>query len=96
MIRITCINKDNGNHENPHLAITYLGWIEDGTNAVGKWARLQLYRWIKEQGGIAYVMDAIKNRVYVKPAVSVMGNPYVRTESDGKVTNNLLSLIECK
>ena len=28
-IRITCINKDGGNHENPNVAISHLGWTED-------------------------------------------------------------------
>lgn len=32
-IRITCINKDNGDHENPNLAITHLGWINEADNS---------------------------------------------------------------
>lgn len=41
-VKITCIKKDNGNHENPNLAITDLGWIEDGTGKTGKSRRLGL------------------------------------------------------
>lgn len=31
-IRIICIKKANGDHENSYVAISHLGWIEDGTN----------------------------------------------------------------
>lgn len=42
-IKITCINKDNGYHENPNLAITHLGWINEQTNESGKNTRLEIY-----------------------------------------------------
>ncbi len=47
-IRITCINKDNGYHENPNLAITHLGWIGDDGKP-GKSTRLEIYNWIKNE-----------------------------------------------
>lgn len=96
MIRITCINKDNGYHDNPHEAISFLGWVEDDTGIQGKWSRIQLYNWIKDQHGIAYVTDAFGHKVYVQTAVSRNLNPFVRTVSDGRETNNLLSLVECR
>jgi hypothetical protein len=95
-IRITCINKDAGNHENPHTAISYLGWLEDGTGKSGKMARLDLYNWIKDKGGVAYVQDGFGNKVSVKTAVTSNGTKYVRTYSDNTPTDNLLKLPECK
>ena len=44
-IRITCINKDGGYHENPHVAISNLGWVEDETAKTGKTARLLRTPW---------------------------------------------------
>lgn len=46
-IRITCINKSGGYHEDPHHAISHLGWIADGTGNTGKSTRLEIYEWIK-------------------------------------------------
>ncbi|MEA2206531.1 MAG: hypothetical protein QOE77_3307 [Blastocatellia bacterium] len=57
-IRITCINKAGGNHEDPHVAISILGWIEDGTGKTGRNSRLEIYNWVKE-GGRAYVQDSL-------------------------------------
>ncbi len=57
-IRITCIKKDGGNHENPHVAISELGWINEGTNESGRSDRLTLYNWIKDKKGQAYVKDS--------------------------------------
>lgn len=35
-VRITCIHKSGGYHENPHEAISDFGWINEATNATGK------------------------------------------------------------
>ena len=34
--RITCIDNANGQHENPYVAISHLGWEEDGTGKTGR------------------------------------------------------------
>lgn len=94
-VRITCINKDNGYHENPHEAIEWLGWINEQTNKSGRSSRLDMYDFVEKQGGQAFVRDGFGNVAYVHGAISASGNPYVRTVSDGKWTNNLLSLPEC-
>jgi hypothetical protein len=94
-IRITCIKKDAGNHENPHVAISELGWTEDGTGNTGRWSRLKMYDWIKNQNGYAYVRDTLGNTVRVGTAESATGTKYVRTYRDGKWTDNLLALDEC-
>lgn len=93
-IKITCINKNNGNHENPNLAITHLGWIEDGTGKVGKSNRLTIYNWIKNENGYAYV-EKNGRKVKVITAETSSGTKYVKTEADSTTVNNLLSLREC-
>lgn len=93
-IRITCINKANGQHENPYLAITHLGWVEDGTGKADKSTRQALYDWIEIQGGQAYVQQG-NGRTKVITAVSPRGTKYVKTEANSTETDNLLKLLEC-
>lgn len=94
-VRITCISKDNGNHENPHAAIQSLGWIEDGTAKRGTSTRLEMYDWIKNRSGDAYVRDGQGNTVRVGTAETSRGTKYVRTYRDRTWTDNLLALPEC-
>jgi hypothetical protein len=94
-IKITCINKDNGHHEDPHLAISYLGWLDENTKESGKYSRLQMVDFL-EKGNTAYVKDYFGNIAYLVVRVSQFGNKFVKTIADGKVTNNLLTLMECK
>lgn len=89
---ITCINKDNGNHENSHTAISHLGY-NDSTGRY-KTTRLEMYDFLKK-GGQAYVKDRFGNVVYVTTAVTVLGTKYVRTYADRTLTDNLLALPEC-
>lgn len=93
-IRIRCINKDRGNHENPHTAISYLGWVDESGN-IGKSSRIEMYDWIKDKRGQAYVQDAYGNKAYLMTAVTPFGTKYVRTYSDKTPTDNLLQLPEC-
>ena len=44
--RITCINKDNGDHHDPHLAITHFGWLDEATNNRGKYTRSEMVLFI--------------------------------------------------
>ena len=92
-IKITCINKDSGNHDNPNLAITHLGWINDVTGNTGITTRLDLYDFIKK-GNYVYV-ERLGNKVKVITAETTNGTKYVKTESDSTTNNNLLSLPEC-
>ena len=93
-VRITCINKDNGDHYDPHEAIAYLGWINESTSNTGKSTRLEMVDFI-EKGNQAYVKDAHEHKVFVVVRTSRAGNKYVQTEADGRLTNNLLELSEC-
>jgi hypothetical protein len=61
-VRITWISKAHGDREDPHVAISDLGWVEDGTNKLGRTNRIEMHDWVK-RGGRAYV------RIYnAKPA----------------------------
>ena len=77
------------------MAISDLGWVEDGTNKIGRTDRIEMHNWVK-QGGRAYVRDADGNTVYLVAKVSSWGNPFVQTISDGRPTDNLLYLQECR
>ena len=94
-VRITCINKSNGYHQNPYTAIETLGWIEDGTNTTGRTERLVMFEWVLK-GGIAYVLDARNNRANLIAATTALGTKYVKTVADETKSDNLLQLPECK
>lgn len=94
-IRITCINKSGGYHDDPHHAISYLGWIQDGTGSTGKSTRLQMYDWLKNQNGQAYVLDGRGNKAYVGTRENQNGTQYLQTYADRVWTDNLLALPEC-
>jgi hypothetical protein len=94
-IRITCIKKDGGNHENPHLAISLLGWRNEQTNESNFSTRVQMYDWVRN-GGIAVVIDRLGNRAQLEAVLTPLGTKYVRTRPDRTLTDNLLSLQECR
>ena len=94
-VRITCIKKSGGYHENPHEAIETLGWINEATDQTGRSTRLEIYDFVVNKKGQAYVKDNHGNTAYLLGATSAKGNKYVRTVSNGKWTDNLLSLPEC-
>lgn len=95
IVRITCINKDNGNHYNPHEAITHLGWLNESDGTSNKMTRLQAVDYI-EKGNKAYVKDSRGNVAYLVVRTSTSGNKFVQTVADGKYSDNLLELPECK
>jgi len=94
-VKITCINKDNGNHYDPHEAITHLGWIDESNGKMGKSTRAEMVKFLKD-GNRAYTKDSAGNVAYLVVRVSRSGNEYVKTVADGKETDNLLYLVECK
>ncbi len=93
MVRITCINKDNGDHYDPYLGITDFGWKEESTGKTGKCTRSQMVTYL-EEGNTAYVADSRGNVVWLVVRLR-QGVKYVKTESNGKETDNLLALSEC-
>jgi Protein of unknown function (DUF3892) len=93
-IRITCIKKDAGNHENALTAISELGWKEESTGATGRKTRLEMYNWLSTVN-IAYVKDGNGNMAYLMKAETARGTKYVKTKPDATPDDNLLKLGEC-
>jgi len=94
-VRIICIKKDAGNHENPYVAIDYLEWINERINVKGITDRTKIHDWIKDENGEAYIIDQFGNKTYLIPAVSPQGNKYVKTTVDEALTDCLLLLPDC-
>lgn len=95
-VKVTCINKDNGNHENPYTAITHLGWVNEATGEGGKCTRLQMYEFV-EKNGDAYVVDPYdRSKAHLVTRISPAGTKYVRTVSNDTGRDNLLALPECR
>jgi hypothetical protein len=95
MVRITCINKDGGNHYNPYFGITHYGWINPSDGATGKSTRQEMVDFLVNKKGTAYVEDSYVNKVYCEVRY-YENRPYIATVADGRETNNLLNLMECK
>ena len=94
-IRIICIKKANGNHENPYVAILSLGWVSPSDKKRGITSREGMYNWLLN-GGYAYVEDLNGNRAKLITAVSSKGTKYVKTEANDSKSDNLLNLFECQ
>jgi hypothetical protein len=92
-VRITCINKSGGYHDNPHAAISHYGWLYSSEKR-GKMTRIQAVEWIGK-GNDAYVENAYGNKAYCYVRTSTNGVKFLQTQSDGRDTNNLLELPEC-
>lgn len=92
-LRVVCINKDGGNHQNPYESISRLGWKSDA----GKVETCTLAAMVDflEKGNKAYTQDSNGNMAFLGVNVSAAGHKYVQTHADGKWNNNLLSLNEC-
>lgn len=94
-IRITCITKAGGNHENPYVAISHLSWTNEQTNEKGTNTREVIHDWVKD-GGVGYVKDSCGNVARLIAEVSPRGTKYVKTEPDNITSDNLLKLPECR
>jgi Protein of unknown function (DUF3892) len=94
-VRITCISKDAGNHQNPHEGITHVGWVNEQTHATGNSTRAAMIKYIEIDHGQAYVKDAHGRIAYVGVVTPLGRSKYLRTYADRVWTDNLLSLPEC-
>jgi hypothetical protein len=94
-VKITCIEKDKGNHENPYVAISRMKWKVGSTNETGSSTREQVYDFVS-RGGEVYVKDASGNKAKLEAKVSTKGTKYVKTVADDVKSDNLLKLPECK
>ena len=79
-IRITCITKSSGyHHADPHHAIERLGWINEESRKTGNNTRLELYDWIKNEQGQAYVLDSRGNKAVVDTRKRAGQQKYLQT-----------------
>jgi hypothetical protein len=93
-VRIVCINKAGGHHDEPHEAINRYGWVDDAnSNNKGRTNRSQMVEFI-EEGNSAYVTDGI-NKAFCRVRQNKYGTKFLQTVSDGKWSDNLLRLPEC-
>jgi hypothetical protein len=93
-VRIVCIKKDEGEYNNPYMAIDYLEWVNERVNIKGITDRSKIHDWIKKDNGEAYIIDHKGNKVYLIPAICPEGNKYVKTAED-ETTDCLLLLPLC-
>ena len=93
-VRITCIKKDSGNHENPHTAISTLGWKEYGTGNTGRSTRLEMYKFVVEDKEYAYVQDPYGNQAKLIGGVTPRGAKYIKTVADETKADHRLKLLE--
>jgi hypothetical protein len=95
-IRVTCIKKSGGFHSDPHHAISELGWINEQTQETGTSTRLEIYDWIKNRNGVAYVRDSKGHQATVGTREHSNGHKFLQTYADRVWTDNLLALPECR
>jgi Protein of unknown function (DUF3892) len=95
-IRITCITKAGGDHENPYVAISRLGWVNLFNPAEkSSSTRQEMFDFVMK-GGEAFVYDrtgTIRSKLIC--ATSPKGTKYVTTQADSTKKDNLLELGEC-
>ena len=77
-----------GGTEHEHIAS--LRWVQDGTTDTKSNTREELVDWFQVKGGEGYVLDGAGHKAIVKVVDATP--PYLRTQSDGVWTNNLLAL----
>lgn len=94
MVQITCINKDGGDHYDRHEGITNFGWVNPDTSVRGNSNRSEMVAWL-ENGGYAFTKDIFGNMAKLVVR-SNQGRKYVQTLADGRWTDNLLALNECR
>jgi len=94
-VKITCIKKDNGNHENSYVAITSMNWLNEADQKTGTSTRVEMYDFVKD-GGDAYVKDTAGNKAKLVAHITEKGTKYVKTVADDVKSDNLLKLGECE
>jgi len=90
ILNVTCINKTD--RYNPWERISSVGGVANGR----PWKHTQEEAVSAiEHRLISYFVSKAGQSVRVIVAVSAYGHKYIKTEADGEVPNNLLSLPEC-
>lgn len=87
--QITCINKSN--RYDPHERITHVGGYVTSHWKLTQQQAIELI----ENGTWRFYVKVGSTFVWVVVSVSQYGHKYLKTENDGQMPNNLLSLPEC-
>lgn len=90
--RVTCINKQD--RDNPYESITHIGGYTDSKDSYFRITQDKAISQI-ESGKYRFYVNVDGDQVDVIVAKSRFGNKYLKTEADGDLPNNLLSLAEC-
>ncbi len=96
VIKITCISKERGEHENPYLSISRFGWVDEFVP----------YKIVNRSMDEMYdmIMNGISAFVYERNSfvrynlgcvVCSKGVKYVKTQPKGSKRDRLLELDEC-
>ncbi len=93
-VKITCIDKPSGNLQDPHEAISQYGWFNETTQESGVASRDEMVDFMKK-GGSAYVKDSFGNQAFCRLRQNIYGTEFLQTITDGKWSDNLLSLPRC-
>ena len=95
-IKIICISKESGEHENPYLAISRLGWVDEFvTYKMGNCSREEMFDMILNgTSAFVYEQNSIV-RYKLGCAISSDGKKYVKTQVNGSSRDRLLELNEC-
>lgn len=92
MVRIIGVKKQPGN--STHLGISQFRWINEQTQQTGQTDLPNMYDWIVNKKGQAYIRDTAGNQIAVFGAVSPNGQTYLRAVKNGAWSDDLLTLPE--
>jgi hypothetical protein len=77
-----------------HDRIKEVEWVNPETKNTGRSSRLEMYDWIKDKDGKAFVTDSAGDKAYVGTRENEYGTKYIQTYADGIWNDNLLALPE--
>ncbi len=75
-----------------HERIAELEYINQKDSTTGRTSRENLYDWLKNDNGVAFVKDNAGDKVNVYPRLNNYGTKYVQTYADNTWKDNLLHL----
>lgn len=88
---VKCVTKDD--RLNPYEHITQIGCL-NSSGAYWRTTQKEAIRGI-EEGSWKFFVTKYGKPVIVIVAISRFGHKYIKTENDGEIPNNLLSLPSC-
>jgi len=93
-VRILSLKKSAEPNANPYLAIECFEWVNERIKVNGVTDRAEIYDWLNNFNGEAYIIDNEGDKYYLIPAISPDGIKYVKTNSSEKKQDILFQLPE--